>query len=382
MAYTNPYGSVYNPQAQYNPGQTYRQTGGAQVPTGVGKQPQNVYTTQPVQPNAAAGANTNASAGGGQTPGGGGDTGQNWWDTWSGQNNTPTYPSTQTGQQTANNQPGTQVGVANPNSFSWTPPSWVLGLDQAGWADPQLGQALANYQNLLPYVQAQQNAMQYGMDFNENQRRWDEQFGWTQTTDQFNMGLAGQQQQLADWVAKMQQQNWGQQFGLDSELGRGYLQNQNQQTQIDQMYKQGLLTNEQYANETQRIQAANQLHLGNAQNQIAQFNADTQRNEVQNQYALGNRELDVKDWYQRQSVGVAQAQTQIDQAYKQGLITNEQRQLALAELTQQQNQAYQYAQLSQQAQLQREQMAAQQQMANIAAFGRVQTPNARFARAW
>lgn len=187
-------------------------------------------------------------------------------------------PTGTTSYPTPVSSPTTNPGTQATQGFTWSTPSWMMGQDQAGWADPAMSQAMANYQGILPYVQAQQNALQYGQDFNEAQRRWNEQFGWTQQTDQFNMSLAQQQQAMAEWTTQQQQGNWQSQFGLDSELGRGnlavsqatqqanaqYQQGQigiaQEQNRIDQMYKAGQLTNEQYANETQRIQAGNQLH--------------------------------------------------------------------------------------------------------------------------
>ncbi len=400
------------------------------------------YTTQPVSPQARADPYQQGAVTGPPTT-------NNWWSNWQGM---PSGQTSQTGQYPLNQMPGYPASPPTPQSgqtgqqtnpgtqatqgFTWSPPSWMMGQDQAGWADPAMSQAMANYQGILPYVQAQQNAYQYGQDFTEAQRRWDEQFGWTQQTDQFNMGLAQQQQAMAQWTAQQQQGNWQNQYNLDTELGRGalgvdqatqqanaaYQQGQigiaQEQNRIDQMYKAGQLTNEQYANETQRIQAGNQLHLGNVQNQISQQNADTQRQEAANALHLGNEqnridqmyksgmlsneqyanesqrlyqtgqlsqaanELQSQDWYRRQQIDVANQQNQIDQMYKSGMISNQQRELALAELTQQQNDTYRYAAMTQEAALSRENMTNQQKLTAMNAFGRWQAPNARFVRSW
>jgi hypothetical protein len=217
--------------------------------------------------------------------------------------------------------PGQQATVGTGQSFTWSPPAWLQGQTQEGWGSDAMSKAMQNYQQVLPYVQAQQNAMQYGMDFNENQRRWNDQFGWTQQNDQFNQNLASKQQTMAEWVAQQQQGNWGKQFGLDQELGRGNL-------------------------------------------------------------ALGNRDLDVKDWYNRQQVGIAQQQNQIDQMWKSGQLSNQQRELALGELTQQQLNTYRNAQLAQEAALTRENYANQKQLAAMQAFGRQQMPQSRWVRSW
>lgn len=253
-------------------------------------------------------------------------------------------------------QPARPAGAtATPATYSTPFTGYGFGTGESWKAmDPA---AVQNFGAFLPWEQLRQNSYQYGMDFNENQRRWDEQFGHTRANDQFNQSLAAQQQAMAQWVAQQQQNNWGQQFGLDSELGRGYLDIGRQnaasedwyrrgqigvaqtQNQIDEMYKRGQLSNEQYANESTRM-------------------------------------------YQQQQVGIAQAANSIDQMWKTGQLDNQQRELALAQLTQAQNEAFRRAQLSQELTLSREQMANQQRIANMQAFGRVQAPNARFVRTW
>jgi hypothetical protein len=324
-------------------------------------QPTNFATTNTPQTNAPQSNQTNVD----------------WYNNWQNVNNSPTFPSTQTGQQTINNRPGMPAsqGTGQGQGFTWSPPSWVMGQNQAGWATPEMTQALQNYGQILPYVQLQQNSYQYTNDFNENQRRWDNQFGWQQNTDQFNMNLAAQQQQMADWVARNQQRNWETQFGLDQEMGRGYLNlagdtlrsedayRQGQlgvardQNRIDEMYKRGQLSNEQYANESQRIYQTGQL-------------------------AQAANELRSEDWYRRAQANIAQSANTIDQMWKSGQLSNQQREIALAELTQAQTNTFRNAQLAQEAALAREQMANQVRIANMQAFGRAQTPNARFVRSW
>lgn len=202
--------------------------------------------------------------------------------------------------------------------------------------------------SMLPYQQLQQNQSQYTGDFNEAQRRWNQQMGWTQQTDQYNMDLSGRQQQMAEWTAQQANQQWYDQFG---------------QTQRNDAFSQDL-----------------------ANRQFGQQNQQFDRN-LQLQYA---------------------AQT-IEQAYNEGRLSNEQRQLALGELTQQQNNAFAQQQLAatqgwnreelaatqayraQQDQLARAQMAqdlamqtqtleAQRQNALLQATGRNVQPNARWMR--
>jgi hypothetical protein len=290
----------------------------------------NTYSTNPVQPQGNP-VNWNGSSGLPPSPPIANTTNADWWNNWNG-GNYPSAPSAQTGQsnvpagttpQYGTNpvRPGTQATQGPGAGFTWSPPSWVQGLNQEGWGTPAMGTALQNYAQLQPWIQTQQNAYQYGQDFNENQRRWDQQFGQTQYNDQFNQNLAMQQQQMAQWVAQNQQQNWGQQFGFDQEMGRGQLAVAQQQNTIDEMFKRGQLTNEQYANESARLYQTGQL-------------------------GIGNRELDVRDWYQRQQI------------------------------------ANDPARLAQEGALTREGFGNQQQIAAMNAFGRAQRPQARFIRSW
>ena len=98
----------------------------------------------------------------------------------------------------------------------------------------------------------------------------------------------------------------------------------------------GLTGRQQTFNEWQQQEAANQW--------AAQFGW-TQQNDLFSQ-GLADRQLTGDQWYQQQQVGIAQQQNAIENAYNQGRLTNEQRQIALAEVTQQQQNAYQYAQLA------------------------------------
>ncbi len=72
----------------------------------------------------------------------------------------------------------------------------------------------------LSIVQQNQNAYQYGNDFNEAQRRWDAENTWRQAQDQYNMGLAGRQQQMAEWQAGTSSDQWNRQFGWTQETDR------------------------------------------------------------------------------------------------------------------------------------------------------------------
>jgi hypothetical protein len=142
---------------------------------------------------------------------------------------------------------------------------------------------------MLPYQQYMQNAQQYGTDFNEAQRRWNEQFNWTQQGDRFNQDLSTRQQQMAEWQAQEAARQWGNQFGWQ---------------QQNDLFSQDL---------------ANRQHV------------------------------------------LSQQQLSVEQAYREGQISNEQRQLALAELSQQQDEAWRRYQLGEQMGFSREELAATQQ---------------------
>jgi hypothetical protein len=309
---------------------------------------QPTYGTNPVQPNGNP-ANWNGSSGLPPSPGPNPSTNPgslaDWYNSWTGMQNYPTSPSAQTGQSNVpagttpqygtnparpggNGRTVSPVNITNPNSFSWSPPSWVQGQNQAGWGTPEMAQALQNYAQLQPWIQMQQNAMQYGTDFNENSDRF-----WTTRDDNrsdaaYNQGLSTRQQGMAEWIAQNQQGNWGKQYELDSELGRGNLALGNRQAGIDEMYKQGQLGVAQQQNVIDEMFKRGQLTN-------EQYANESNRNYQTGQLGIGNRELDLKDWYQRE-----------------------------------------------QANLTREGYTNQQQVAAMQAFGRAQRPQARFIRSW
>lgn len=217
---------------------------------------------------------------------------------------------------------------ANPNQFSY-----YQGLDPTTLqSNAEREAALQAVQANIPISQYNQNAYQYAQDFNEAQRRWNEQFGYQQGLDQFNMGLADRQQTNAEWQAQQAANQWAQDFAR------------------------------QQGNDTWNQQFSQQ-----------QFGLQD----------YSTREgLRQQEAYQQGQLGVQQQANAINQAYNQGRLSNEQRQLALAELTQSQQNTYQNTALAQQAALAREQMAAQQQNAILQAYGRNQRPNSRWVRSF
>jgi len=223
------------------------------------------------------------------------------------------------------NPPPGQTGQAAPSSTQSAPSPWSYSVPQASqysgnpgaqaqsspwntgvpatvdlWNTQAVRDQYSQYlSSMLPYQQLQQNQQQYSGDFNEAQRRWNQQMGWTQATDQYNMDLTGRQQQMAEWTAQEAANQWNRQFA---------------QTQGNDAFSQDL-ANRQYNQQGQQFD----------QNLRLQYAAQT-----------------------------------IENAYNQGRLSNEQRQLALGELTQQQNYAFAQQQLAANQGWNREEFAATQ----------------------
>lgn len=156
--------------------------------------------------------------------------------------------------------------------------------------------------------------------------------------------------------------------------------------------------------QTGRYEATTQRDLGNrnldlgfltqnqnntlGQGRLALDSTDSLRN-----YNLGNRAADTNQYQAATQRTLGQQANQIDQMWKTGQLTNQQRDLALQEVAQQQRNTldtrtqasledYRIRQMEQEATLMREQMAAENERARWSQFGRNQTPNARWARSW
>ena len=230
----------------------------------------------------------------------------------------PWSPPPQTSPYTPTQRPGpwTPQVPATPEYTPYTPyttQQWGNPNDAAGGAwDPAdfntqalRDQYTAYMQASLPYWQFQQNASQYANDSNMQMYQNQQAFLEQQRMNQYNMGLTGRQPEMAEWQQQEAANQWGAQFGWQ---------------QQNDLFSQGL---------------ANQ-----------QMGLDTQR-------------LTGDQWYQQQQVQLAGQQQAIEQAYNEGRLSNEQRALALNELTQRESQAYQYYQLAQQQAWNREQMAGE-----------------------
>lgn len=330
----------------------------------------------------------------------------------------PQYNPQGTGQQ------------ATPNQFSY-----YQGLDPTTLqSNDEREAALQAVQANVPIWQLGQNSYQYSQDFNEAQRRWNEQFNYQQGLDQYNMDLSGRQQTMAEWQASQAANQWAQdfnrqtgndqwqqqfsqqQFGLQDYQTREQLNQSAQQMAQQAAYQQG-----QLSQGNRQLDIQQQLGLGNLdvqrqQNAINEaYNTGRLTNEARQialaelaqgqNYGIQQGQLDIS----RGQLGVAQQANQIDQMYKSGQLDLGQRNAALAELTQQQTYGLQMAQLTntqqeqarrfgldfstqqalnayrqqelmQQAQLAREQMAAQEKQSLVAATGRNQRANVRWMR--
>lgn len=240
------------------------------------------------------------------------------------------FPTNYTPVANPMNNPGSALPV-NPMPITGNNDNIIY--DPNTWADKVKAEQYQKYlDNTIPYQQLQQNQYQYGSDFNEAQRRWNEDMMRQQGNDQFQQGLSRDQMSLAQWNAQTANSQWQEQFGAQrqndlygqnlaaqqqaaADQQQGWQQqfqggqqqwNQNIQQQqqnlgmkqadIESQYKQGLITAQQAQNATDLLNVQNQYSLGQGQNQ----NAATQNAQ---QYALGqgqnaNQLLNYQNQYQ------------------------------------------------------------------------------------
>lgn len=287
-------------------------------------------------------------------------------------------------------QPGTWTPPQlPPASAGGQPPAAAHGGGSSnfwGAANPWSGDASNDHynqiNNLLPVAQFDQNNYQYMQDYNAAMYQFNQNNALAQNQNAFQQSLSTQQQQMAEWQAQQAASQWNQQFGHTQQmdmLGYGLQQQglglQGQEIANTGAYQQGLI--------------GNQANLNNFQNQYWQGqNAnDAFANQSTAQYQqglIGNQQYANQATAQYQQ-GLIQMQGQannIQQQYQQGLISNAERETALKELTQQQNNSFLYAQMSQQAQQAQMERENQIRMANIGAYGRSQSPQANWSRSW
>ena len=158
---------------------------------------------------------------------------------------------------------------------------------------------IMNYMSMMqPWAQMQQNANQWGAEFDEQNRRFDNQFGWQQYQDQYNMGLSGRQQGLAEEQARLAAAQWAAQFGY--------------QQQVDQ-FGQGLATRQQNLSELQNQQqyglSQDQLRLQELQNQqqygLSQRGMSLQEQQRRDQMQQFQQQYGLQQWQAQQEMGLA-----------------------------------------------------------------------------
>ncbi len=108
--------------------------------------------------------------------------------------------------------PGMTVGNQGPIYNMWDPASY----EEEAWKP--ISKYLQSW--YLPQQEAMQNAYQWGSEYDEAQRRWDESFMQQDVMNQYGMGLQTRQQQMAEWEANEATRQWAEQFGWTQETDR------------------------------------------------------------------------------------------------------------------------------------------------------------------
>lgn len=247
-----------------------------------------------------------------------------------------------------------------------TTPNYGAGYDTSQYSSANFqdkNEPLSRYiENTLPLATFNQNAYQYGQDFNEAQRRWNAEFGATQTQNQYNMDLQTRQQQMAEWQAQQAASQWNDQFGWQQQTDTW--NRDIAQQQLANTYQQGMDQN-QASRDVAGTYANAQMYGSNAQLAGTQYSAD--------QYSAAQR-------YQAQQAALAnmygsdqQLQGTLGSAgiYGNAQMYGSDQQLA----------GTQYG-WNTQAAMNAAQMANNIQTANINAYGRSQAPRAQWASAW
>lgn len=260
---------------------------------------------------------------------------------------TMAYGPTDYGRQQAITQPGTQPGTQpQPQPQQGYPTVNFPDENELAWwsnRDTQAGlSGWAAY--ALPYQQQMYNQQlqQQELQGNLTNDAWTR--AWTEWRDRGQMGLSRDELALQQQLA-----GWGQ---------------------------QNALANLDLARQAQGLQATT----------------------ADRQYGLSQLELQLDQLRQMQNYQIAQEAQSIEQAYNQGRLSNEQRQIALQELANRQQyglsqrefaegqrqfdvtEARRQAELAQQLQLAREQMAAQERNALLSATGRNQRQRTQWIR--
>jgi hypothetical protein len=317
-------------------------------------------------------------------------------------------PAMSTGQQ------GAQPQGSNGLPFTWEQ------YNAARNDNPRIAQEWA--QMALPYQQLGQGAYQFDREFTEAQRRYDQQFGQSQSQQNWDQSMGVRQQTQAELAFQASLDQWNRQFGHQQ-----YNDRFNQDMAGQQFTREGLQWDRQFGHQQlndnrqfalQQTDMNNQYGLDRDRFGLAQTQANWgQQNAQQSLYYQGQdqslRELDSTRNYglaqnaqamqaqdmgqtygislrnmsmleenQRNQYGLsqnAQAMQREQMAHQMGIDTAG---MTLAQITQATNAAFQQQQLGQQATLTREQLASQERQAVMAATGRQQAPNTKWVRSW
>lgn len=219
--------------------------------------------------------------------------------------------------------------------------------DPSKWVDnTQAGNNQRYLDNTLPFAQFLQNQQQYGQDFTESQRRWDQQFQQTQQNDQWNQQFARDQfgltqwqaQQAADQWAKQFAQTqgndaWNQQFARDqfnsqnSQWAQQFAQQQgndlwNQQFARDQFNTQTGQWNQQFA-QTQLMDAY-QRELQNRQQNMDETYRNAQVQDMMNRFGMDQRTAEANIRNQEALRGLDQQRIDMDNRLGQGRLNLDQ----------------------------------------------------------
>jgi hypothetical protein len=324
-----------------------------------------------------------SSGGGG---GGAAQPGSNYWASYYGQQNPAPNPNSTIPMGSVGPN-GTYTPAPSEQQPQQQQPQYSYGLpfDWRGYMGaPEDAQATAQeWAGMqLPYQQFMQNAVQYGMDFQEAQRRWDLEYGRNTGNDQYGREFANRQQTAAEQQAAAAQAQWQAQFGhtsgmdymnyglrqgelnLQQEMGRGSLAEQiraaqagealqasaqgiNMQQFMRNLEQQGYEFDETMGLSRDKFGLESELGRGNLAlaNQQALWGYDIDKGNLAlgnlragNEFTLGQGNL---------ALGNLQAGNQNNQFYAN---LGQQRELTQAEM-QQQNQQY-YAGLGSQERMQ------------------------------
>lgn len=238
-----------------------------------------------------------------------------------------------------------------------------FGNSMGFWAGPDRAAAMNAYAStLVPLQQLQQNAYQYGMDFNEAQRRDDRNFNWQQFTDRAGIDMGWADRAMAQQAQNIASDQWNQQFGFETDMANRQFGLEDYATRAGVQQEWDKIRN-QYAIE-QRAMDIDQAYR-NGMLSIEQRNMALQELENQQKYGLAQQEFGLS----QQKFGLSQQELALQAQLGLGGLNLDREQLA---------QAWQKAMLD--AQLQREGYQNQQAIAAMNNFGRSQAPTSRWIR--